>query len=214
MSSFIVRSAARAGLASLAALALAAAPAAAQLGGRGGAPRVDVTPYAGIISMGNYLDGPLGTSLKTNAAPVAGAQLSVKMIPGISLVGNVAYSSADLKIGVPILGGVHVGSSKSWLYDAGVELRAPSASIGFSPFLQAGAGVISTQLSNSLIDTKTTNKAFNAGVGLDLGLGRGLGARVMVKDYVGRFQTDKAGVDIKGDVSHNVAGSVGLRLSF
>jgi hypothetical protein len=37
----------------------------------------------------------------------------------------------------------------------------------------------------------------------------------MVKDYVGRFDaTDATGLPVKGDVTHNVAGSLGVRLSF
>ena len=42
-----------------------------------------------------------------------------------------------------------------------------------------------------------------------------VGARLMVKDYIGRFDAeDETGLPIRGDVTHNVAGSLGLRLSF
>ena len=181
-------------------------------------PVAEITPYAGYMVFGNYLDGPLGTNVRGAAAPVGGAQLSVRVAPGVALVGNAAYSSGDLEIGVPILGGVDVGSRQSWLYDAGIELRMPGAGQGatpISPFLQVGAGGITTRLGSAGVKTTSTSAAVNGGLGLDLSLGGTLGARVMVKDYVGRFQSEEvAGMKVRGEIGHNVAASVGLRLSF
>jgi hypothetical protein len=207
-----------------AALALVAAPLAAQRApARTPAPAThatvfDVTPYAGYMRFGHYLDGPLGTNLRSANAPVVGAQLGLAMGPNFGLVGNLAYGSADLQVGVPLLGGVDVGTSRHLIYDAGVEYRVPmqGAAQTVTPFVQAGAGAITTKLENALMKTSATNVTFNAGAGLDLSLGRTLGARVMVKDYVGRFDASgKTGVSAtRGDISHNVAGSLGLRLSF
>jgi len=214
----------------LAALALAAAPLATLTAQRAparttttAAPSTvfDVTPYAGYMRFGHYLDGPLGTSLRSANAPVVGAQVGLALSPSLGLVGNVAYGSADLQVGVPILGGIDVGTAKNWIYDADLEYRVslPTASTTATivPFVQAGAGAISTRLENSLVNTSSTNFAFNGGAGLDLGFGRGFGARVMVKDYVGRFDASNSTgglVPVKGDLSHNVAASIGLRLSF
>jgi hypothetical protein len=196
----------------VAALAALAAPLHAQ---RAPLAAASLTPYAGYMMFGNYLDGPIGTNVRGAAAPVGGAQLSVQLTPGVALVANGAYSSGDLEIGLPILGGVDVGSRQSWLYDAGVELRMPSAAGGVSPFLQLGAGAITTRLGSAGVKTTSTNAAANAGVGLDLSLGGTLGARVMLKDYVGRFQSEEvAGMKVRGEIGHNVALSAGLRLSF
>lgn len=206
----------RGALVAAAGLLAAATPALAQsrAGAVGPAGVAEVTPYAGVILFGSYLDGPLGTRVRSRPAPVAGAQLGVKIAPGVSLVGNVGYSRGDLEVGVPALGGLRVGSSSSWLYDAGVELRLPSAST-ISPFLQAGGGAITTRLSGGPVTTTSTNPALNAGVGLDLALGRSTGLRVQVKDYVGRFTSESvAGVEARGNVSHNVAASAGFRLVF
>jgi hypothetical protein len=214
------RSIVRAG-ALLAPLALAAAPLAAQRASTSSAAQkatvFDVTPYAGYVHFGHYLDGPLGTSLKSANAPVVGAQLGLGLGQNLALVGNVAYGSANLQVGLPLLGGVNVGTSHHLIYDADLELRAPmqGATQTITPFIQAGAGAITTKLSNSIVNTTSTNLAFNGGAGLDISLGHGFGARAMVKDYIGRFDaTNSTGLPVKGDVTHSVAGSLGLRLSF
>jgi len=221
--SFVRRSLAKLG-APVATLALVAAPLAAQRAPIHAAAEkatvFDVTPYAGFVHFGHYLDGPLGTSLKAANAPVVGAQVGLALGPNLGVVGNVAYGSADLQVGVPILGGLNVGKSTHLLYDADLELRVPmqsqaASTMAVTPFIQAGAGAITTHLQQSIINTSSTNAAFNAGAGLDLSLGRGFGARAMVKDYIGRFDmTDDTGLPLKGDVTHSIACSVGLRLSF
>lgn len=218
-----MKSLARLRLASpLAALALIALPLAAQRAPTRAAATqkatiLDVTPYGGFVHFGHYLDGPLGTSLKSANAPVVGAQVGLALGPNVGVVGNIAYGTADLQVGVPIVGGLNVGKSTHLIYDADVELRMPmqGAQQSITPFVQAGAGAITTHLEKSFIKTSSTNAAFNAGAGLDLSLGRGFGARAMVKDYIGRFDmSDDTGLPVKGDVTHSIAGSVGLRLSF
>jgi hypothetical protein len=176
----------------------------------------DVTPYAGYMRFGQHVDGPLGTSLRSANAPVVGAQMGLAFGPNVGVVGNIAYGSADLEVGVPILGGIDVGTSRHLIYDANVELRMPmQGRQTVTPFVQAGAGAIQTHLENALVKASATNFAFNGGVGLDLSLGRGFGARAMVKDYVGRLDAkDRTGISVRGDVTHNVAGSLGVRLSF
>lgn len=204
-------------VAPLLALAAVAAPLHAQrspLPAAAPATGISITPYAGVMRFGDYLDGPLGTRLSGGVAPVGGVQLAIPVARGISLVGNVAYSSGDLDAGVPILGGIRVGSSRSWLYDAGLEFRLPSTS-SVAPFLQAGAGAIDTRLSSGPLNTSATNAAVNVGGGFDLSLGRSLGVRLQVRDYVGRFDAGEvAGMRVRGDVSHNLAASAGVRLAF
>jgi hypothetical protein len=196
---------------------LAAAPLAAQ------APRpsvstkpsiADVTPYAGVVMFGNYLDGPLGTSVRSRPAPIGGAQVSLGISPNLSLTGNVGYTSGDLEVGLPILGGVDVGSASSWVYDAGLEYRLP-ASATLTPFVQAGAGAITTRLSGGPITTTSTNLAGNLGAGVDLSFGRSTALRLQVRDYVAKYRSEEVlGVRASGDVSHNFALSAGLRFAF
>jgi hypothetical protein len=174
----------------------------------------DVTPYAGVIMFGNYLDGPLGTSVRSRPAPIGGAQVSLAISPNLSLTGNVGYTSGDLEVGLPIIGGLDVGSASSWVYDAGVEYRLPASS-NLTPFVQAGAGAITTKLSGGPITTTSTNLAGNIGGGVDLSFGRSTALRIGVRDYIAKWRSEEVlGVRASGDVSHNLAVSAGLRLSF
>jgi hypothetical protein len=175
---------------------------------------VDVTPYGGVIMFGSYLDGPLGTNVKSRPAPIGGAQISLGLSRNVSLVGNVGYSSGDLEVGLPIIGGIDVGSSSSWLYDAGVELRLPTGS-NIAPFVQAGGGAITTKLSGGPVSTTSTNPAFTAGAGVDIGFGRSAALRLQARDYVARYKSQEVvGFAAKGDVTNNIALSAGLRFSF
>jgi len=84
----------------------------------------DVTPYAGYMMFGKLFTGPVGTSISAGSGPVYGAQMSLTMAKNVALYGNVGYSSSDLKIGLPIIGGLDVGSSKALMS------MPPSASTG------------------------------------------------------------------------------------
>jgi hypothetical protein len=175
---------------------------------------VDVTPYAGVIMFGNYLDGPLGTNVRSRPAPIGGAQISLGIAPNLSLTGNVGYSRGDLEVGLPIIGGLDVGSSDSWVYDAGIEYRLPASST-LTPFVQVGAGAITTKLSGGPITTSSTNFAGNIGGGVDLAFGRSTALRVGVRDYIAKWRSEEVlGVRASGDVSHNFAVSAGLRFAF
>ena len=67
----------------------------------------DFTPYVGYMVFDSYMDGPFGTSLGNAPAPVYGVQLGMHVAPNISIVGNVAASSSDIKAGIPILRRAH-----------------------------------------------------------------------------------------------------------
>ncbi len=193
-------------------LPLATRDAAAQAARR---PVASVTPYVGYMMFGKYLQGPLGTNVTNENAPLYGAQLSLAMSPTVSLVGNVAYASSDLRIGVPIIGGVSVGSGNVLLYDAAVQLALPQGASPVVPFIQGGAGAIRYDLSNRLINATATNLAFNVGAGIDYQLSPTLGVRAMVKDYIGNFDfKDATSLDFKGRTANNIALSLGLKLGF
>jgi len=179
---------------------------------------VHVSPYAGYMVFGSYLKGPLGTSLTNAPGPVYGGQVGLSLGSNISLIGNLGYSSGDIKVGVPFLGGVSVGSSSMLIYDGGLELaiprpgeRAPS----FVPFLQAGVGAIRYSIDESVLHTTATNAVVSVGGGADLAVGRGVALRVMAKDYIGKFDFKEAtAFDLSSNTAHSFAFSAGLRLDF
>jgi len=178
----------------------------------------DVTPYVGYMVFGDYMKGPLGTSISNAPAPVYGAQLGMKLAPNVSLLANLATTSSDIKAGIPLLGGLSVAHSTMVLYDAGLQLDVPMTTMAgttFSPFVQAGAGAIRYDLSQSLLSATATNFAANVGVGADFALGSEVGLRLMVKDYIGKFDfKDVTFVDLTGETANNFAFSAGVRFSF
>ena len=221
----VVRPSLARSLAALALLSLTAAPLAAQARGarhyqRASQQRtmVEFTPYAGYMRFGSYADGPFGTDLTNHNGHLFGAQLGFNLTPQLAIIGNVARASADLEVGLPILGGIGVGSSDVWLYDAGLQLSAPrmgAGGLGVSPFLQVGAGGARHELHNGVLDVDASNFTFNAGLGADLMMARNVGVRLLARDYIGRFDTQEAtGFDVGSDVRHNLAFSIGLKLAF
>lgn len=175
-----------------------------------------VTPYAGYLITGDWYDGPIGTSLSTSNSPMIGVQGSVPLSRGLALVGNLAYASGDLRVGLPILGGVNIGTAKTWLYDAGLELGGLGGKrAGIAPFVQGGVGGMTNDITNSLFNVRASNFAYTAAVGIDVGVTKGLALRVQAKDWIGRFNSEDAiGFRVNGDLTHNWALSVGVRLGF
>lgn len=211
-------------LAGLAAGMLASTvPIVASAQSRAGAPAAsatvfEATPYVGYIVFGDYLSGPLGTSLSNAPAAVYGAQLGMKLAPNLSIIGNLATATSDLQAGIPFLGGVSVAHSSVVLYDAGLQLDFPLTTMmgtNLSPFVQAGAGAMRYEITQSFITTHSTNFAANVGAGADIALGRGVGLRLMAKDYIGKFDfQDATLVDVTTNTSQTFTLSAGLRLSF
>jgi hypothetical protein len=175
-----------------------------------------VTPYAGYLITGRYLDGPFGTNVATVNTPMVGAQLAIPLAGGLSLTGNVGYASADVRVGVPVIGGINVGTNSLWVYDAGLELGGlPKGRTGLAPFVQGGVGGMTNNIRSSFLNLQSTNLVYTAGVGVDVGLSRLVGVRVQAKDYIGRFDTEEAiGIRTRGNLTHNWALSAGLKLAF
>jgi len=177
-----------------------------------------VTPYAGYMVSGDYLKGPLGTTLTNAPGALYGAQLGISLMPGVSLIGNVGYTSGEVRVGVPFFGGLSVGNTTMVIYDAGLQLDLPTSkasALPLVPFVQAGIGAIHYKIDESILQTTATNAAVNFGIGADVSLGRGVAFRLMAKDYVGKFDFKEAtSFDITGQTAHNLAFSAGIRLDF
>jgi hypothetical protein len=198
-------------------LLLSTAPIAAQRPGSSPAeraPSLQLFPYAGYLVSGDFLSGPLGTSIGPAPAPIFGAQLGLPLGLGFALVGNGAFSQGDIEAGVPILGGLGFGQSTTWLYDGGLELSVPLRA-PTRLFLQGGVGGVHRELTVRGVSTSANDLMLVAGAGLDLPIASGAGLRLMARDYVGKFDFEEAVLfDVDGKTMHNIALSAGLRLSF
>jgi opacity protein-like surface antigen len=184
---------------------LLAAPLEAQGGSFG------ITPYAGYMKFGNVVAGPLGTSVRGPAAPVYGAEATLGIVPGLSLVGNVAYASTDLEVGLPVVGGLALGKSSALLYDAALRLSVPL--LPMRPFVQAGAGAMRQEIEVAGVGTHGTNFAYNLGAGVEVPIVPRLGLQLMAKGYIGKFDAHEAtSVNVNTETSHNWTVSAGVRL--
>ena len=178
-------------------------------------PSVRLTPYAGYMSFGSLVSGPLGSRLTNGGGPVYGGQLNVPLTGGIGVYGNLAYSKPGLEVGVPILGGVSIGDGSVLMYDGGIQLSAPRTGRGIAPFVQAGIGGMRYSFDLTPVHLTASNLAYNLGVGADVPLGNNLGLRLMAKDYIGKFDaTGVTGIEVGTKTSHNWAVSVGVTLGF
>ena len=180
-------------------------------------PKVfDVTPYAGYMMFGKLFEGPIGTSVSAGSGPVYGAQMSLTMAKNVALYGNVGYSSSDLKIGLPIIGGLDVGSSKALMYDGGVELKIPmQAASVVTPFVQGGVGAIRYEVESGFLNANATNVAYNVGGGVDVRISPNFGVRDMAKDYLGNFDFKEAKTfNVNGKTTNNVALTLGVNFGF
>jgi outer membrane protein with beta-barrel domain len=208
----------------IAGLLAVAVPAAARAQSRTATPSAtsglafEATPYVGYMVFGNYLSGPLGSSVSNAPAPLIGAELGMKITPNLSIVGNLATTSSDIRAGIPLLGGISVAHSRLVMYDAGLQLAMPlTTAMGtqMTPFLQAGAGAMRYDISQSIVNATATNFAANVGAGVDFAVGRGVGVRVMAKDYIGKFDAQQATyLDVGTNTTNNFAFNAGVRFSF
>lgn len=179
---------------------------------------LSISPYAGYMTFGQIIDGPLSTSLKSSAAPVYGLQLNLPLGSTLSIVGNVAYTEPNLSIGIPIIGDMSFGKSDVWIYDGGLQLSAPgygTGDRGIFPFVQGGVGAMKYDVQVSGTSRNATNTAWNAGVGVDIPVMQNFGLRLLAKDYIGKFDFNQAtSLDVDAKTSHNIALTAGLRLGF
>lgn len=176
----------------------------------------DVSPYAGYMMFGKLFEGPIGTSVSAGSGPVYGAQATLSMSKNLAIYGNVGYSNSDLKVGLPILGGIDIGSSKALMYDGGVQLKLPmQTSSTITPFVQGGIGGMRYEVDASILNAKATNVTYNVGGGVDVRLSPNFGVRLMAKDYIGKFDFKEAtSFDLNGKTTNNVALTLGVNFGF
>lgn len=178
-----------------------------------------LSPYAGVMVFGNYLNGPLNTTLSNKPGMLYGTQVGLSLSPELSLVGNIGYTSSSIEVGLPILGGISVGHSSMLLYDADLEYgfgAMRSGTTALTPFVQAGVGAMRYDVSAiDILSTTATNFAGNVGVGADIAMGKGMALRLLAKDYIGKFDfKDAIGFDVDGSTAHNFGFTAGLRFDF
>jgi hypothetical protein len=178
-----------------------------------------VSPYAGVMVFGSYLNGPLNTTLTNKPGMLYGTQVGLSLSPQLSLVGNVGYTSSSLDVGLPIIGGLSVGNSSTLIYDADLEYGLGSmrnGSTGITPFVQAGAGAMRYDIhAVDVLNTTATNFAANVGIGADIELAKGMAVRLLAKDYIGKFNfQDAVGIGGSGSTAHNFGLTAGMRFDF
>lgn len=180
------------------------------------ASRIEVTPYAGYMLFGDFVKGPLGTSISNAGGALVGAQLGIAFTPNVAVVGSAARASGDINLGIPFFDGITVGSSSAWMFDGALQLSMPlpGRAIAFTPFVQLGAGAMRHNVKIGL-STDATNFVGTVGAGADFGLTRAIGLRVMAKDYIGRFDVREATtLDYQPEIAHNIGLSAGLKIAF
>ena len=178
------------------------------------ATRIELTPYAGYMIFGDFVKGPLGTSLSNAGGALVGAQLGIALTPNVALVGNAARASGDINLGLPFIDGITLGSSSAWMFDGALQLSMPLSGRALTPFLQLGAGAMRHNVDVGL-STDATNFVGTIGAGADFGLTRAIGLRLMAKDYIGRFDVREATtLDYQPDIAHNFGLSAGLKIAF
>jgi hypothetical protein len=176
-----------------------------------------VGPYAGYMFFGDLWDfnGPTEQSLEDS--PMFGAQAGVNLTPSIALLGNLGYTKSAFTVENDASGGVQriSGDMGVFLYDAALQFRIPMNSTRISPLAQVGVGGIRYTLDSDDItgEPRSSNVAFNVGLGADIGLARGVALRLMAKDYITSTGWDDIEeVDFDDDAADNVAHNIGLTL--
>ena len=172
-----------------------------------------VAPFGGYLVQQSFLEGPLNTSLGTVNAPLFGVQASLPLTPGSSIIGTVGYASGDLEVGAPFLGGVSIGNSDTWVFDAAVELRGDMAR--FKPFAQLGGGALYRKVGVLGVTADATDFMVSGGVGADVPLTSNIAIRFMAKDHYGKADFGSLGnFEAKTNDLHTFALSAGLRFAF
>ena len=180
-----------------------------------------VSPYVGYMFFGDLWDfnGPTEQSL--DDSPIFGAQAGVNLTPSIALLANFGYTKSAFTVENDATGGSEriSGDLGVFLYDASLQFRIPLNSARVAPLAQVGVGGIRYSLDTDDVTggPRSSNVAFNLGLGADIGLSRGVALRLMAKDYITStgwddIQEVSFDDDAADNVAHNIGLTIGLRL--
>jgi outer membrane protein with beta-barrel domain len=155
-------------------------------------PAFQITPFAGYMDFGHYVNGPLGSNVPYSNGPIVGGQASLALTKNVGVYGELGYANSNNGVSYvnPYNGFVHSNSNGMWIYDGGLQLMAPFKAEDrhwVVPFVQIGAGAITYRLSDGFNTNTDTRFAWNGGVGFDYHFTRQVGLRLMVKDYLATF---------------------------
>ena len=129
------------------------------------------------------------------AGPVYGAEATLGITRGLALVGNVAYASSDLEVGLPVVGGLSFGKSSALLYDAALRLSLPltgAGSAGSAPSCRRARARCGRRSKSPPSRPSPPTSRTTSGAGVDVPLGSRLGLQLMAKDYIGKFDAREA----------------------
>jgi hypothetical protein len=179
---------------------------------------IAIEPFAGYLITPSYFNGPINTTLGTSGAPMYGASLSLPLAPSASIIGTAAYSSGNLRVGIPLLGGYNFGTANTWVFDASVELRADNMKRNGAriiPFAQLGGGALRRTVGVSGFNAHTTDFTVSGGVGFNIPLSASSDIQVLAKDYYGKADFGSVGsFDVSTKDIHTIGLTGGLRISF
>lgn len=174
-----------------------------------------IAPFGGYMLSQRFIDGPLGTSLNVQSTPIYGVQASLPLAPNASLVGTLAHGNGDLEAGLPILGGIGIGTTSTTVFDASAELRFGSEAGRFMPLVQLGGGAIRREVTVAGVSASTTDFTVSGGLGADFPITRNLAFRVLARDHYGKADFGSIGsLEARTDDLHAVSLTGGVRLSF
>lgn len=174
-----------------------------------------IAPYAGYLLSQHFFDGPLGTSLNVQSAPVYGLQIGLPLAPNASIVASAGYAVGDLDAGLPIIGGISVGETSTTAYDLSVELRLATPASRMVPVFQVGGGALRREVTVAGISAATTDFQVSGGIGADIPLSSNLSMRLMAKDYYGKADFGSVGaLNARTGDLHTVALTGGIRFTF
>jgi hypothetical protein len=174
-----------------------------------------VAPHAGYLINQSFFDGPLNTTLGIQGSTLYGVQVSMPLAPTASLVGTLGYATGDFEAGIPIVGGISLGSSSTLLLDAAVELRLEKQGSRMIPVFQLGGGAIRREVTVLGFTADATDFQVSGGVGADIPITSNIAMRLMAKDYFGPVDFGNVGdLEVRSGDFHTVALTGGLRIAF
>ena len=178
----------------------AAAPAAAQMGGPGAGPTLEITPFAG----GTFFASELAFDTGLDGAAAYGAHLGLRLSPRFGIEGTFAYAPTEFEGAAGVL---DAGDTDVFIYGGGLNLYAPIYDARFSPFLSVGAGAKTYDFAAG--DSETDFMGY-VGPGLVVPLSPAIGLRIEARDYISKYDPESALAD--SEWQHDVLVAAGLTL--